>query len=91
VQNKDKYTLRELYDNLPVTLAELGRQAKLNEVTVARIRDGERARRGTANSLLRAMSAIYGREFTLANVTGINVQGSGAASGQDDNSLDEVA
>ena len=84
MQDKTKYTLRELYDNLPVTLAELGRRAKLNEVTVARIRDGERARRGTANSLLRAMSEVYGRDLTLANVTGINVQGMSASVNEGD-------
>lgn len=91
MQDKTTYTLRELYDNLPVTLAELGRRAKLNEVTVARIRDGERSRRGTANSLLRAMSEIYGRDLTLANVTGINVQGGQSASADEDDAYPPAA
>lgn len=73
--DKPYYTLRELYDDLPCTLVELGDKAGLNEVTVARIRDGKSARRATVNKLLRAMSDIYGRHFSLANVRGINISG----------------
>jgi hypothetical protein len=71
---EQKYTIQELYDELPVTLIELGERTDLNEVTVARIRDGKPARRTSVNKLLREMSVIYGKQLSLKNVTGINVQ-----------------
>jgi predicted transcriptional regulator len=74
MEEKDIYTLEELYEDLPMTLTDLGRQADLNEVTIARIRDGKPVRRSTINRLLRTFSEIYGRQFSLRNVTGINVQ-----------------
>lgn len=73
--DKPQYTLRELFDNLPCTLVELGDKAGLNEVTVARIRDGRSARRATVNKLLLAMSKVYGRPLSLANVIGVNISG----------------
>ncbi len=74
MEEKDIYTLAELYEDLPMTLTDLGRQANLNEVTIARIRDGKPVRRSTINRLLRTFSEIYGRPFSVRNVTGINVQ-----------------
>ena len=78
MENKDTYTLQELYDDLPCTLVELGNRTGFNEVTIARIRDGKPTRRSTANRLLQVLSEIYKRPdtnpFTLRNVTGINVQ-----------------
>jgi predicted transcriptional regulator len=74
MEDKEIYTIQELYDELTVTLTDLARQAGLNEVTVARIRDGKPVRRLTINRLLRTMSEIYGRPLSLRNVTGINVQ-----------------
>jgi predicted transcriptional regulator len=74
MEDKDTYTIQELYDELTVTLTDLARQADLNEVTIARIRDGKPVRRLTINRLLRALSEIYGRPLSLRNVTGINVQ-----------------
>jgi hypothetical protein len=71
---EQKYTIQELYDELPVTLIELGERTDLNEVTVARIRDGKPARRTSVNKLLRELSVIYGKPLSLKNVTGINVQ-----------------
>ena len=71
---KDIYTLQELYDDLPVTLVELGRRTGFNEVTIARIRNGMPTRRSTANKLLQELSKIYERPLSLRNVTGINVQ-----------------
>lgn len=69
MQEKSSYTLRELFNNLPISLAELARRSQVNEVTIARIRDGESiALRSTANKLLRAFSEVYGRAFTLDNV-----------------------
>lgn len=71
---QQQYTIQELYDDLPITLIELGRRADLNEVTVARIRDGKSARRTSVNKLLRVLSDVYGKPLSLRNVTGINVQ-----------------
>jgi predicted transcriptional regulator len=69
MQEKSMYTLRELFTNLPISLAELSRRSQVNEVTIARIRDGESiALRSTANKLLRVFSVVYGRTFTLDNV-----------------------
>lgn len=89
MQEKSTYTLQELYDNLPCTLIDLGKTAGLNEVTVARIRDGKSARRATVNKLLLAMSKVYGRPLSLANVTGVNIQ-SGTRSGDADD-LEDAA
>lgn len=77
MQEKSSYTLRELFDNLPISLRKLGSMANVNEVTIARIRDGQAARRSTINRLLIAMSKpdIYNRPLSLANVTGVNIQG----------------
>ncbi len=71
---QNTYTIQELYDDLPITLIELGERADLNEVTVARIRDGKPARRTSVNKLLRVLSQVYGKPFSLRNVSGINVQ-----------------
>ena len=69
MQEKSNYTLRELFNNLPISLAELSRRSQVNEVTIARIRDGESiALRSTANKLLRVFSEVYGKTFTLDNV-----------------------
>lgn len=68
------YPLAMLFEDLPISLLELSKRAKINEVTLARIRDGKPTRRATANKLLIEFSDIYGRHFTLRNVTGINVQ-----------------
>jgi hypothetical protein len=73
MQNKDTYALQELFDFLPITLVQLAKESGINEVTLARIRDGERTRRDTANKLLLAMSKIYERDLNIRNVTGINV------------------
>ncbi len=74
LEQKDKYTLQELYDELPCSLVELGDRSGISEVTVARIRDGKPVRRSTINRLLKSLSEIYGVNLSLRNVTGINVQ-----------------
>lgn len=74
MQEKEMYTLRELYDNLEVPYAKLGKMADMSEGTVTRIRDGYPARRTTLNRLLRAFSTVYGRQLTLENVTGIQIE-----------------
>lgn len=73
LDTKEIYTLQELFDELPIPLAELARQSKINEVTLARIRDGKSTRRDTVNKLLLTFSEIYGRPFSVRNVTGLNV------------------
>lgn len=72
---KEGYTLKELFDLLPIPIAELARQSDINEVTLARIRDGKPTRRATANKLLLALSKVYDRPLNVYNVTGIHVQG----------------
>jgi predicted transcriptional regulator len=74
LETKDTYTLQELFEDLPISIAELARKSEINEVTLARIRDGKAARRDTANRLLNALSQVYDRQLTLRNVTGIHVQ-----------------
>lgn len=73
MENKDTYTLTELFERLPISISRLAKESDINEVTLARIRDGERTRRDTVNKLLIAMSRVYGRELSISNVTGINV------------------
>jgi len=74
LEQKEKYTLQELYEELPCTLVELGQKSGLNEVTIARVRDGKPTRRSTVNRLLKALSEIYGVNLSVRNVQGINVQ-----------------
>jgi predicted transcriptional regulator len=73
-EEQTTYTIQELYDDLPITLVELSQRADLNEVTVARIRDGKPSRRTSVNRLLLVLSDIYKKPLSLKNVTGINVQ-----------------
>ena len=75
LEEKDIYTIQELFEALPIPIAELARQSGINEVTLARIRDGKATRLSTRNKLLIALSRIYGRNFTPRNVTGVHVPG----------------
>ncbi|WP_374229102.1 helix-turn-helix domain-containing protein [Ktedonobacter sp. SOSP1-52] len=69
MEEKSRYTLRDLFNHLPISLAELARRSGVNEVTIARIRNGESvALRSTANKLLRVFSEVYNRPLTLDNV-----------------------
>jgi hypothetical protein len=74
MDRKPTYTLAELFENLDITLAELGRKSEISEVTVARIRDGKQTRRNTANRLLRTFSTLYNIPLSLNNVTGFKLQ-----------------
>jgi predicted transcriptional regulator len=74
METQEMYTLAELFDDLPITIAELGRQSEINEVTLARIRDGKPTRRSTMNKLLLTLSKVYEIPMSLRNVTGGNVQ-----------------
>lgn len=73
MENKDTYSLQELFEFLPISISLLAKESGINEVTLARIRDGERTRRDTVNKLLLSMSKIYERDLNIRNVTGINV------------------
>ena len=69
MEEKSKYTLHELFTNLPISIAELARRSNVNEVTIARIRNGESiALRSTANKLLRVFSEVYEKQLTLDRV-----------------------
>lgn len=72
MEKKDMYELRELYDKLNIPLAELGRRAKISEVTIAKIRDGHSARRSTINALLETFAEIYSLDnLSIDTVKGI--------------------
>lgn len=71
MEYKEQYTFEELCEGLEMSMSAFSRAAKVDEGTIARIRKGYSARRGTINSLLRALSEAYGRNFTLENVTGL--------------------
>src|SRR5437660_3799128 len=70
-----QYQLKELFDNLTITLTELKRRSGISDVTLISIRNGHSARRSTINTLLQTFSEIYGVKLTLKNVDGIIIQG----------------
>jgi predicted transcriptional regulator len=74
LDDQTTYSIQELFDLLPITIAELARVSKINEVTLARIRDGKSTRRSTVNKLLITLSQVYERNLTIKNVTGIQAQ-----------------
>ena len=74
LEEKDTYHIKELFENLDISIRELSKVSKINEVTLARVRDGKPTHRSTANKLLNSLSTIYGRPFYLRKVEGINVQ-----------------
>lgn len=71
MKQKDKYTLRELFDNLPIPLTELSKLSGKSHGTLTRIRDGEPARRSTINKLFIILSEVYKLDLSIDNVTGI--------------------
>jgi hypothetical protein len=72
---KAVYTIRELIENLPTSIRKLAEDSGVNEVSIASARDKtHRVQRKTANRLLNALSEVYGRSFTLENVTGIDLE-----------------
>ncbi len=73
MQERETYTIQELFEDLPMSIRRLAQEVKINEVTLARIRDGKPTRRPTANKLLMFFSQLYGHRYTLRNVTGINI------------------
>ena len=92
LEEKDTYTLRELIENLPISLREFGRKHNISEVTIARLRDGKPGLRATVNRLLAALSETYGKNFTMRNVRGIIIRGEiGKDQHQDLDEEDDVA
>lgn len=75
MEQKDRYTLRELFDNLEITFTELKRRSGISDVTLGKIRNGQSARQATINTLLRVFSEIYGIKLSQSNVDGIIIQG----------------
>lgn len=75
MEQKDRYTLRELFDNLEITMTELSQISKISDVTLGRVYKGHSVRRNTINILLRTFSEIYGLKFSQKNVDGIIIQG----------------
>ena len=73
MEKKEAYTLDELFDSLPIPLVQLAKLSNTHEVTLARMRDGEKTRRDTVNRILLAMSKVYDLDLNIRNVTGINV------------------
>jgi hypothetical protein len=73
MEDEKTYTIQELFDDLPMSIRKLAQVVEINEVTLARIRDGKPTRRPTANKLLMFFSELYKQKYTLRNVTGITV------------------
>lgn len=59
MQEQETYTIQELFDDLPLSIRQLAEEVHVNEVTLARIRDGKPTRRATANKLLMFLSKLY--------------------------------
>src|SRR5947207_11941683 len=74
MEQKDVYTIEELYGELGITLTELSKRTGVSDVTLAKIRDGQSARRSTVNSLLHAFSEIYGVKLSTENVKGVIIR-----------------
>lgn len=74
LDDQTTFSIQELFELLPMTIADLARQSDINEVTLARIRDGKPTRKSTVNKLLITLSRIYGRNLTIRNVTGVAAQ-----------------
>jgi predicted transcriptional regulator len=73
LEEKEIYNIRELFENLSISIRELSKESKINEVTLARIRDGKPAYPSTVNKLLDILAKIYDRPFYLSKVTGVNI------------------
>jgi predicted transcriptional regulator len=73
LEEKEIYDIRELFDNLSISIRELSKESKINEVTLARIRDGKPAYPSTVNKLLDTFARVYSRPFYLSKITGVNI------------------
>lgn len=70
-QQEQKTPITQLFDDMPISIRKLADELELNEVTLARVRDGQPARKPTINKILRYFSELYGERYTLRNVSGI--------------------
>lgn len=68
-----KTSIRDLFDDMPISIRQLALKLNINEVTLARIRDGKATSKPTVNKLLMYFSETFKQRYTLRNVTGINV------------------
>ena len=86
LEEKETYTLRELIEQLPLSLREFGKRHDISEVTIARLRDGKPGMRSTINRLLAALSETYNKPLTMRNVRGIISRGESRehSDGEDD-------
>jgi hypothetical protein len=75
MEQKERYSVQELYDNLEISMLELSRRSHINPGTLLRIKKGQPARRPTINKLLRAFSEIYAIRLSVHNVSGIHLEG----------------
>lgn len=73
LEEETTYTLEELICNLPIRLIDLDTKSGIHEETIKKIRRGRAARISTIRKLLAALSDIYGKQFSIENVTGINI------------------
>jgi hypothetical protein len=68
-----KTSIKQLFDDMPISIRQLALKLGLNEVTLARVRDGEPTSKPTANKLLVYFSEVFGDRYTLRNVSGITI------------------
>jgi len=71
---KTTYTVRDLFDNLDITLTQFSKDSGIDAETLRRIRDGKPAYSSTANKMLNHLSQVYARRLGMDNVEGINIQ-----------------
>jgi len=71
---KESYTFEELCNSLKMPMSKFCQMAGITQGTMARLRRGYPARRGTINILLDTFSQVYGLDFSLENVTGLSLQ-----------------
>jgi predicted transcriptional regulator len=69
----EKYDFIKLLENMPASQAELARSSRVSERTIIRMKNGESMLRSTANKVLSGLSKVYEKNFTVENVTGINI------------------
>ena len=69
----EKYDFIKLLENMPASQAELARSSRVSERTIIRMKNGESMLRSTANKVLSGLSKAYEKNFTIENVTGINI------------------
>ncbi len=74
MEQKEQYTFEELCNGLEMSMSTFCKMANVDEGTVARIRKGHLARRGTINRLIRTFGEVYGIKIIPENVSGLTLQ-----------------